>query len=60
MVKKNKGLLNTIEVVGNKLPHPIYIFMILAVLVMIISALMSGTSVIHPGTGETETIKNLL
>lgn len=58
--KKNKGFLNAIERVGNKLPHPIYIFMILTLIVMIISALLSGYTFKHPGTGETETINSLL
>ena len=58
--KTQKGFLGAIEKIGNMLPHPIYIFMILALIVMVISAFMSGTSVVHPGTGETESIKSLL
>lgn len=47
-------ILGRIELIGNKLPHPAVLFVILAVLVVILSAITTyyGTSVIHPGTGE--------
>lgn len=47
-------ILGRIESLGNKLPHPAVLFVILAVLVVILSAITTfyGTSVIHPGTGE--------
>ena len=57
--EQKKGLLNTLERMGNKLPHPIYIFMIMALLVVLVSALTSGTKVIHPGTGEEVLVRNL-
>lgn len=54
--------LSGIERVGNKLPDPATIFVILCVLVVLISALCSaaGVSVVHPGTGETVSVMNLL
>lgn len=57
---KKRGFLNRIEYYGNKLPHPIYIFMILALIVVVVSVLMAGTAVVHPGTGETEIVKSLM
>ncbi len=58
--KKNGGLLGFIERAGNKLPHPIYIFLILCAVIMVISAFMSGTEISHPGTGDVVTVNNLL
>ncbi|GGM39985.1 aminobenzoyl-glutamate transporter [Paraliobacillus quinghaiensis] len=67
MVKKRKGLfqksLDFIETTGNKLPHPITLFAILALLVLVASAVISatGVSVEHPGNpGEMITVTNLL
>ncbi|CDQ41685.1 MULTISPECIES: AbgT family transporter [Virgibacillus] len=64
---KKKGLfqrsLDGIEVVGNKLPHPVTLFAILALIVLLLSAGLSqlGISVEHPGEeGEMVEIKNLL
>ena len=47
-------ILGRIEAVGNKLPHPATLFVILAAFVLILSAIATyfGASVIHPGTGE--------
>jgi len=55
-------LLNFIEVVGNKLPDPVMIFVGLTILVMIVSAMVAsqGVSVVHPGNGETMPAINLL
>lgn len=55
--------LDGIETVGNKLPHPVTLFAILALLVVILSAIVSsfGISVEHPGNkGEFVEVKNLL
>lgn len=54
------GFLSFIERAGNKLPHPIYIFLILCAIIMIISAMMAGTEISHPGTGEIETVNSLI
>ena len=51
-----------IERVGNKLPDPTTLFVILAFLVVVISWICSiaGVSAIHPGTGKELTVTNLL
>ncbi|WP_208585961.1 AbgT family transporter [Gracilibacillus suaedae] len=65
--KKKVGLfqrsLNRIESIGNKLPHPVTLFVILAFIVLIASAVVSGlgVSVEHPGNPDEQiTVKNLL
>jgi aminobenzoyl-glutamate transport protein len=64
--KANQGffekILSGIERVGNKLPDPITLFVILAVVVIVISWICSlfGVSAVHPGTGKTMTVINLL
>ncbi|RDY26328.1 AbgT family transporter [Romboutsia weinsteinii] len=64
---KKKGsvldsILNWVEKVGNKLPDPVTIFIILSVVVFILSAIISSQNVsaIHPSTGETIQSINLL
>ncbi|HSH26260.1 MAG TPA: AbgT family transporter, partial [Wenzhouxiangella sp.] len=54
--------LNFIEVVGNKLPDPAMLFLLLMIVVWILSWLMSGIQfgAQHPSTGEAITITNLL
>ncbi|MFD2210794.1 AbgT family transporter [Virgibacillus halophilus] len=54
--------LDIVEKVGNKLPDPFMLFICLAVLMMIVSWIFSlfGASVVHPGTGDTVPIKNLV
>ncbi len=46
-----KKILDVIEVVGNKLPHPVTLFAILMVVVLLLSWIFSGVSVLRPGTG---------
>ncbi|MDR2523136.1 MAG: AbgT family transporter [Synergistaceae bacterium] len=57
-----KGFLAWIERAGNKLPHPISLFIILAATVLVVSWLCSffGVEAVHPGTGATVTVVNLL
>ncbi|SDH42747.1 aminobenzoyl-glutamate transport protein [Alteribacillus persepolensis] len=58
-----QGFLDFVEKTGNKLPHPITLFAILAVLVVIASAILSAADlqVEDPaGEGETITVNNLL
>lgn len=64
---KRKGLLqrslDRVEYIGNKLPHPVTLFAILAMLVLVLSAIISqfGISVEHPGEkGEMVEVVNLL
>jgi aminobenzoyl-glutamate transport protein len=54
--------LGGIERAGNVLPHPATLFVILAAVVLILSAITAalGVSVSHPGTGETVSVVNLL
>ena len=63
-MKKNlfNSILDTIEIIGNKLPHPATLFFLMALIVAIISAIGASfdLSAIHPATGETIEAKNLL
>ncbi|MGI6704479.1 MAG: AbgT family transporter [Clostridia bacterium] len=70
-VKKTGGFvrfINAVEKAGNKLPHPFFLFVYLMVIVLALSALMSGVSVTYTaatsGGGEmqetTVAVKNLL
>lgn len=54
-------VLTTVERAGNLLPHPATIFLVLALAVVVASALAAwaGLSATHPGTGETVTVVNL-
>jgi aminobenzoyl-glutamate transport protein len=63
--KQSKGLarfLNTVERIGNRLPDPFFIFIYLAVFVMLLSWVVGsmGITVTHPGTGEELPIKSLI
>ncbi|MDO9620428.1 MAG: AbgT family transporter, partial [Moraxellaceae bacterium] len=54
--------LNRIEVVGNRLPDPVTLFVIAIALLMAVSAWLASqqVSVAHPGTGEAITAVSLL
>ena len=56
------SILDTIERVGNRLPHPATLFFLMAAIVAVISAIGAGLdlSAIHPATGETIEARNLL
>lgn len=64
MTKKSRfaQVLDTIEVVGNKLPHPATLFLMMAVLVAILSwwGAAIGLQATHPATGEIIPVRNLL
>lgn len=53
--------LNVVEKVGNKLPHPFWLFWLLALLLGITSAIMAtaGVTVIEPGETEAVPVRNL-
>lgn len=55
-------VINSIEVIGNKLPHPVWIFVFLSAFVIALSAFMNarGVSVINPSNGEINEVKSLL
>lgn len=54
--------LDVVERVGNRLPHPVWLFGILAVLVAVTSAVLAtiGVTVPDPSTGEPVPVKNAL
>ncbi|MFO8038690.1 MAG: AbgT family transporter, partial [Sodalinema sp.] len=56
------GVLGWIERVGNGLPDPVTLFLMLAIGVILLSALAAaaGLSVVHPATEETVTAMSLL
>ncbi len=58
--EQKRGFLDFLERLGNKLPHPIYIFIAMALMVVVVSAFTAGTTVVHPGTGEEQAVKSLL
>lgn len=64
MTKKSRfaRVLDTIEVVGNKLPHPATLFFMMAALVALLSwwASAARLEAIHPATGEAVKVRNLL
>jgi aminobenzoyl-glutamate transport protein len=57
-----RRFLDSVERVGNALPHPATIFAILAGVVVILSAIIEvfGLTAVHPGTGETIVARSLL
>jgi aminobenzoyl-glutamate transport protein len=59
---KMAGALQWIERIGNRLPDPLVLFMLMALLVPIISGLAAwaGWQKVHPVTGETIAVVNLL
>jgi len=65
-MKNNKKLifsfLKTVEKVSDKLPNPFFLFLLLALFTVLLSVLFSllGTSVIHPVTNETISVKSSL
>lgn len=61
-VVTQKGLLGAIERLGNKMPHPIALFLGIIVLVLVFSLVFSllGASAIHPQTGAVLPVKNML
>ena len=60
--EKKKGVLAAIERVGNKFPHPTILFLCLSIITVLLSWILSlcGVSAVHPGTGETVEIFNLV
>ena len=52
--------LDSLEDLGNRLPHPAMLFVWLCLLALIASALFQGTQAAHPATGETLEVRSLL
>ena len=59
---KKGGILNWIERVGNKIPHPFVLFFFLIVILSLLSLVMSklGVSVLNPSNNEIVEAKNIL
>ncbi len=60
--KQKVGFLGTIERVGNALPHPFILFLIITGGLVILAAILAaaGVSVVNPTTGEEVVVKSLL
>ncbi len=58
----SKGVLRWIEVMGNKLPHPFWIFLWICIFIVVLSGVTSllGVSAIDPATGATVEAQNLI
>lgn len=54
--------MDAVERLGNKLPHPFWLFVGLSVVLMLVSALLAAldVSAVSPATGETIAVRNLL
>lgn len=52
--------LNAVERVGNMLPDPVSLFIISIIIVMVLSALLQGTTSVNPATGEPVAAVSLL
>lgn len=61
-LSRKKGFLGMVEYWGNKMPHPLLMFTYLLVIVFILSFVFSklGTSAVHPGTGDTIEVVNMV
>ena len=59
---KKKGMLAWIERIGNKMPHPVALFIYITIIVLVASFIfgMLGTSALHPSTGEVIQVRNLV
>lgn len=62
MLSQKKNWFDRIEAFGNKVPHPLYIFIIMSLSIALLSWVMSssGQSVMHPYSKEVVPIKNLI
>jgi aminobenzoyl-glutamate transport protein len=56
----SRGALGAIERLGNRLPDPLSLFLLLAAAVVVLSHALAGVSVAHPGTGQPVVVKSLL
>ncbi|WP_420803667.1 AbgT family transporter [Saccharothrix deserti] len=55
-------MLDFVDRAGNKLPHPFWLFVILSVLLVVVSALLAGfgVSVLSPADGKVVEVKSLI
>ena len=58
----SRGLLKWIEQVGNKLPHPFWMFVWICIFIILLSAITAflGVSAVHPDTGQLVNATNLI
>ena len=61
-IKKGNGFFAFIERTGNKIPHPVYLFIWLWAIAMLLSWLLSalGVSVVNPSTDEVVEVVNMM
>jgi len=61
-IEPSKGFLRWVEVVGNKLPHPFWMFVWICIFIVVISAITSflNVSAIDPSEGVKVTVNNLI
>ena len=59
---KSLGLLGIIEKIGNKMPHPLALFMYIIGITMVLSFIVNklGITAVSPSTGDIITVKNLI
>jgi aminobenzoyl-glutamate transport protein len=55
-----KRFLDRLEALGNRLPDPLVLFAAMALTVVIVSVLLTGVEVTHPGTGAPTAVQSLL
>ena len=62
MDTSSKGFLKWIEDMGNKLPHPFWIFVWICILIVVLSGITAffGVSAIHPDDGSLVEAQNLI
>ncbi|MDO5028151.1 MAG: AbgT family transporter [Bacillota bacterium] len=58
--KKTGGFLGWVERTGNKIPHPIILFLWLMAIIAVLSLIIGGKTITNPTTGEDVVINNLL
>lgn len=54
-----RGALARLEALGNRLPDPLVLFGTMALAVVLASAVLTGTAVVNPATGETVVVSSL-
>jgi len=61
-VESAKGVLRWVEIIGNKLPHPFWLFVWICLLIIVISAVTAyfGVQATQPATGDIINAKNLV
>lgn len=59
---QSKGVLRWIETMGNKLPHPFWIFLWICIFIVVLSGITAllGVSAVDPGTGNVVRAQNLI